>query len=149
MVLSRIAVGTPAAIQSCMKKQIITLVSILLLSTLAHAKKCTTENVGNSPKGEAMNTTWKYVGDDGAVSVVSVSYTHGKVTGKMNYENSEYALEYNLLGVSASGKLIYDDPNDEEGTWEVPCSMNDQGNVMTTDGQVELILRSSFPAQYK
>lgn len=129
-----------------MKKQIITLVSILILSTLAHAKKCTTENVGNSPKGEAMNTTWKYVGDEGEVLVISVNYTHGKVTGKINYKNSEYALENNLLGVSQSGKLIYDDPNDDLGAWEVPCSMNDQGNVMTTDGQVQLILRSSFPA---
>ena len=132
-----------------MKKQIITLVSILMLSTLAHAKKCTTENVGNSPKGEAMNTTWKHVGEEGEVLVISVNYTHGKVTGKINYTNSDYTLENNLLGVTQSGKLIYDDPNDDLGTWEVPCSMNDEGNVMTTDGQVQLILRSSFPAQYK
>ncbi len=132
-----------------MKKQIITLVSILLLSTLAHAKKCTTENVGNSPKGEAMNTTWKHVGEEGDVLVVSVNYTHGKVTGKINYENSEYALENNLLGITSSGNLIYDDPNDDLGSWEVPCSMNDQGNVMTTHGETQLVLRSSFPAQYK
>lgn len=120
-----------------------------MLSTLAHAKKCTTENVGNSPKGEAMNTTWKHVGEEGEVLVISVNYTHGKVTGKINYTNSDYTLENNLLGVTQSGKLIYDDPNDDLGTWEVPCSMNDEGNVMTTDGQVQLILRSSFPAQYK
>jgi len=132
-----------------MKKQIITLVSILILSTLAHAKKCTTENVGHSPKGEAMATTWKYVGDEGDVLVISVNYTHGKVTGKINFKDSDSSIENNLLGVTPSGNLVYDDPNDDLGSWEVPCSMNDEGNVMTTHGETQLVLRSSFPAAMK
>lgn len=132
-----------------MKKQILALVSIIMLSTLAHAKKCTTENVGNSPKGAAMNTTWLSKNADGSAFIISVNYTHGRAKGTVTFKANNFAKTNLLVGVTAQGNLIYDDPEDQYGSYEVPCSMNENNTVMTTGGDTQFILRSSFPAEYK
>lgn len=126
-----------------MKKQFLAIISILTLSTFAFAKPCTTENVGGSIKGEAKNTTWQSGTGDNAITIV-INYTFGQATGYI-MQNGHVVQ---IMGVK-KGKLIYDDPSDEYGTWEVSCDMNAQNNRMTTDGSVEFVLRSSFPADMK
>lgn len=125
------------AIQSCMKKQIITLVSILAFSTLTFAKPCTTENVGNS-SGQNMQTTW-VSGQGSSYVVIAVNYTFGKITGTI----SQNGHVVSILGIK-NGKFIYDDLKDGYGTWEISCQMNQQNNIMVTDGSVQFVLRSSF-----
>lgn len=127
-----------------MKKQIITIASILALSTFAHAKKCTSENVANSPKGTPMQTTWLNISPDGSFTI-AVNYTHGRAQGTVTLKAGSFMKQNILVGVSNSGNLIYDDPEDQYGSYEVPCSMNDDNNVMTTGGDVQFVLRSSFP----
>ena len=126
-----------------MKKQILAIISTLTLSTFSFAKPCTTENVGSSIKGEAKDTIWLSGTGDGAIKI-SIKYTFGKVTGTIQQDGHVV----NILRIS-KGNFVYDDPNDEYGTWEVSCSMNTQNNVMVTDGSVEFFLYSSFPAEMK
>ena len=126
-----------------MRKQILAIISTLTLSTFVFAKPCTTENVGNSIKGEAKNTMWLSGTGDGAIAI-SINYTFSKVTGTIKQDGHVV----NIVGFS-KGNFVYDDPNDEYGTWEVSCSMNAQNNVMVTDGSVEFFLYSSFPAEMK
>lgn len=127
-----------------MKKQILTIVSILVLSTFAHAKKCTAENVGNSPKGTPMQTTWLNISPDGSFTI-AVNYIGGRAKGTVTLKAGSFVKQNILVGVSNSGHLIYDDPEDQYGSYEVPCSMNEDNNVMTTGGDVQFVLRSSFP----
>ena len=121
-----------------MKKQIITIASILAFSTLAFAKPCTTENVGNSA-GESMQTTWVSGQGSNAVVIV-INYTFGKATGTI----SQNGHVVSILGVK-QGKFIYDDLSDEYGSWDISCDMNQNNNVLTTDGSVKFVLRSSLP----
>ena len=127
-----------------MKQLILTISSILVLSNIAYAKKCTTENVGRSPKGEAMNTTWQ-----GPDLGYQVEYTHGRVKGVIKFYENRVEVKRNILvGIAANGNVIIDDPDDGLGSWEVPCSMSDDGNYMTISGDYQLVFRSAFPAKY-
>ena len=127
-----------------MKAQILTIFLMLVISNFAYAKKCTTENVGHSPKGEDMNTTW--LGPDLGYQV---EYTNGTIKGFIKFYENRVEVKRNILvGISANGNVIIDDPDDDLGSWEVSCLMSDDDNYMTINGDYRLVFRSAFPAKY-
>lgn len=146
LVLSRFIAGTAAAIKNCMKKQIITIVSLVILSTQAFAQiPCTAKNVAGKWEGTSVTDNGE-MADCGKQTfkrtVFLLLFGNGKGNG---YEASVLINEKkDICGgdeetkvqlkaeLSGNSQMAFMDSDGK--SFEQECAMSADGNTMFLNG---------------